>query len=167
MIKHYDYQRYNKYFNQGYLKDRRNLIYIYVFCKACFVVAFFHVENVYMDGYSSFFVILFFLYLVHCVKYIFFEKRDIYQFFPVDKKIAIRTSVSKYKYLDKIQEVVFCDRKSYLVDLFSFKGAYKKILIINDGQKYFIPYNDEYKDELIELLSMYQKHGRLDSDSTT
>lgn len=156
MIKYYDYQRYDKYFNQGYLKDRRNLIYIFVFCIACLAVVFFQVEKVHMGSYSSFFVILFFLYLAHCVKYTFFENKDIYQFFPTDKKIAIRTSVYKYKYLDEIQKVVFCDRKSYFIDLFLFKGAYKKILIINDGQKYFIPYNEEYKDELIELLSIYK-----------
>lgn len=158
MIKNLDYQRYDKYFNPTYLKERNNIPLLLGFCYPCLIFILSHPKQI--KGSIIFVILLFgmmFLYLLNQTYYYFLQTKDIFRIYFLPDKITIQTSFFKYGHIENIDRIYFNDKKHSFWDYIDHKTFYKKIVISANQKEYILPYNERYKDEILTLLTNYQK----------
>ncbi|UNU73951.1 hypothetical protein LU293_03380 [Moraxella nasovis] len=157
IIKNLDYDRYNKYINQKYLDEKNFEMVPTIFAFLCLSYIFFKLMPNSHTYFSLFLCVVGFLFILQNILYKFFLKRTVVGIFFLDGKMALKFSKFQYEYLNNI-EVIEVKKMTLLSKIISHY-AYDAISISSNNKKYFIPYNEEYKDELIKILSMYQKIG--------
>lgn len=154
-IKYLDYDRYNKYINQKYLDEKNFEIFsiIFVFLCSCYIA--FKLMPYSHTYFSVFLCIAGFYFCLRNVLHIFLFKENVLGLFFLDNKLALKFSKFQYEYLENIEEIIIHEMTP--LSRITLHYAYNTISISSNNKKYFIPYNNEYKDELIKLLNIYKK----------
>ncbi|WFF38060.1 hypothetical protein LU290_07275 [Moraxella nasibovis] len=155
IIKNLDYDRYNKYINPKYLDAKNFEMIPTIFVTLCSFYIFFGLLPSSHTYFSLFLCIAGFGFSLQNLAYRYLLKKTALGIFFLDEKIALKFSPFQYEYLNNIELIEI--KKMTPWSRITSHYVYDKILISINDKKYFIPYNDEYKDELIKLLRMYQK----------